>query len=152
MVSPAFILSLICSLLLTGMAWFSSVSTLPLLRWIPEDARKEASEGFKKRSTLLHFPLVSLELLSSFATLIFSVRSMSASDQAARFIQLYGLSFFILLAIWGISLGILRRQRAAFWGNPTEKNYKEMYITSLIRAGLWTFRSMLIIFSIALKV
>jgi hypothetical protein len=151
MVSPAFILSLICSLLLTGMAWYNSVVTLPVLRLIALENRKQAGETFKKRSTLLHFPLVSLELLTSFATLIFSVRSMSASDKAEHFINLYGLSFFLLLGIWGISLGVLRRQRARFFENPSEKFYKSMELSTIIRACMWTFRSILIVLAIAEK-
>jgi hypothetical protein len=151
MVSPAFILSLICSLLLTGMAWFSSLTALPLLRLISAENRKEAADTFKKRSTLLHFPLVTLELLTSFATLIFSVRSMSASAKAEHFINLYGLSFFLLLGIWGLSLGVLRRQRARFFESPSEKAYKTMEVSTLIRAGMWTLRSILIILSIAEK-
>lgn len=152
MVSPAFVLSLICSLLLTGMAWYSTLVSLPMLRFISEGKQNEAAEALKKRSTLLLFPLVSLELLTSFATLIFSVRSMSASEQAARFIQLYGLSFFILFAIWGISLGLLRKQRSVFWKQGTDKHYHAMLVTSAIRAGLWTIRSLLILLSILLKV
>jgi len=151
MVSPAFIVSLICSLLLAGMSWFNAIATLPLFRFIPEEKRKEASDSFKNRSTLLHLPLVSLELLTSFATLIFSVRSMEASEQSARFIQMYGISFFMLLAIWGISLGLLRKQRSAFWANPNDKKFKELYYTSMVRAGLWTVRSLLILLSVAVK-
>ena len=88
MVSPAFIVSLICSLLLSGISWYNSVATLPLLPLISEEKRAEAANTLKRRSTLLHLPLVSLELLTSFATLVFSVRSMAASEQSARFIQL----------------------------------------------------------------
>ena len=151
MVSPAFIVSLICSLLLSGISWYNSVATLPLLPLISEEKRAEAANTLKRRSTLLHLPLVSLELLTSFATLVFSVRSMAASEQSARFIQLYGISFFILFGIWGISLGILRKQRLAFWNNPTEKHYTAMYLTSILRAALWTVRSLFIVLSVATK-
>lgn len=151
MVSPAFIISLLCSLLLTGMAWHSSVVGLQAFQWIAKEHREDAAKMLQQRSTLVHLPLVSLELLTSFATLIFSVRSMSASPDAARFIQLYGLSFFLLLGIWGFSLMLLRKQRAVYWKQPEPATFRALQVSSFIRAGLWTLRSGLIIASIAVK-
>lgn len=151
MVSPAFIISLLCSLILTGMAWYSSVVGLQVFQWIEKEHRDAAAKKLQQRSTLLHLPLVSLELLTSFATLIFSVRSMSASAEAARFIQMYGLSFFILLGIWAFTFMLLRKQRSAYFKQPEAATFKAFQVGSLIRAGLWTLRSGLIIASIAVK-
>jgi hypothetical protein len=64
---------------------------------------------------------------------------------------LYGLSFCLLLGIWGFSLMLLRKQRAAYWNQPEATTFRALQIGSFIRAGLWTLRSGLIIASIAVK-
>jgi hypothetical protein len=152
MFSPVFFIALIAALLLTGIAWYAALVYYPSFTYWQKEAIPLRGPLVHNRGFLLMFPLMSLELLTSFAVVIFSVKVLSADTPGGdSFLMMNGIAFFMLLAIWFISLALMRPARKQFFKQPDGKVHLQLIRIQYVRTGLWTLRAILMVLSVVQK-
>lgn len=128
------------------------VGVLSLLYLLAKEAIPLRGPLVHNRGFLLMFPLMSLELLTSFAVVIFSVKVLSADTPGGdNFLMMNGIAFFYALGYLVYFCGLNAACKETVFKQPDSKVHLQLIRIQYVRMGLWTLRAILMVLSVVQK-
>lgn len=125
--------------------WYLQLVQLPLIRMIGAEKFPAFYDQYKMKTTMLFFPIMTLEVFTSFAVLLSYAFQLGKVDKLENSFIVYGISFFLLLLLHLITfqfiIPLFKRLYKKFDENTCIKIVQYNYIRSI---G-WTVRAILIL-------
>lgn len=141
----AFIVSVITTFFSLAFMLYLQVVHLPVLKYIGAEAFKTYYDRYKMRMTILAFPVMTLEAITSLAVFLnYSARAGLAPGSENTLI-LYGISLFILPLMHLVTFKYIIPQYKKLKNNFEEKTCNRLLQLNLIRTVGWGLRVVLIL-------
>lgn len=132
-----FYMTLILCAALTGVFWFMHVAYYPAFSYIGQE---QWPAFFKKRyqnTAMVVYPMMTFETLANLALFFMMLRHKAYAG--------FSLATFLLLGIWGWHFLFMNRAMENLNQNREPEAMKKVLIGSLVRAGGYTFRLLVLV-------
>lgn len=148
MLSVAFIINVITTLLLVGITWFMQIVFFPLLRFYDTDKPDVFARTYRDRMMLLTFPLMSLEFLTGVTIMLAYAMVPKETEAAFRSYIIFGIAFLCMAINLLITFQMIRPLSRKFLEKPTLLVLKKLEQWNWVRTIIWTLRFLLLISTI----
>lgn len=139
MISLAFIINLLVTLLLVAYGWFVQLVYFPSMAYWKRDDEKK-TRFYKDRMLLFTFPLMSLEVLTSIAILLGFTFKPTPGPSDNYYFNLYGVAFIFIILIYITSFQLIRPLINRFLKNGDFKALQQAVAWNWVRTLGWTIR------------
>jgi|GEM_PF-5416788 len=145
MISIAFVINIIATLICVGITCFLQVVMYPMLKHIGAERFPAFYESYRLKMTTLSFPIMSLEAFTSIVVLLSYTFRQNITPQMQRSFTVYGISVFLLLIIHLATFQAIQPLLKRLSKNFDPKTCDQIVRWNIIRTAGWSLRAILIL-------